>query len=303
MSTRWALLVSVWSLGFVGALQAHPMDSPDIVYVDGMPCNSACQSYMAWSRQMLTASRRPESTQLARHSTDAAARHTTGTRAERLKPRASAHVAKQAVPMPGETPRTGVAVLEPADSSAPKSDAKSDTTPAKIADSPAVVSPPATTGIRTIRELVVAAITFAEHVTAASSAPAPQQKSNDADPSDHAGGAPSSDPEKTAASPDNSNLVALLMVRSEIKSVSDLAGKDIAIEDGQSASGASIRTAISAAGAPDAQLSESHARAIDRLVGGEVPAAVLALVSPEAAEWFPEIKGFKLFRIALSSRS
>jgi len=93
------------------------------------------------------------------------------------------------------------------------------------------------------------------------------------------------------------------MVRSEIKSVSDLAGKDIAIEDGQSASGASIRTAISAAGAPDAQLSESHVRAIDRLVGGEVPAAVLALVSPEAAEWFPEIKGFKLFRIALSSRS
>jgi len=29
----------------------------------------------------------------------------------------------------------------------------------------------------------------------------------------------------------------------------------------------------------------------------------LTLVSPEAAEWFPEIAGFKIFRIPLSSRS
>ena len=32
-------------------------------------------------------------------------------------------------------------------------------------------------------------------------------------------------------------------------------------------------------------------------------AAVLTLVSPEAAEWFPEIPGFRVFRIPLSPRS
>jgi len=41
-------------------------------------------------------------------------------------------------------------------------------------------------------------------------------------------------------------------------------------------------------------------KAVDRLIRGEVPAAVLALVSPEAAEWFPEIPGYKVFRIPLS---
>ena len=30
---------------------AHRFDEPDIVYMDGLPCNAACQSYMAWSRQ------------------------------------------------------------------------------------------------------------------------------------------------------------------------------------------------------------------------------------------------------------
>jgi hypothetical protein len=40
--------------------------------------------------------------------------------------------------------------------------------------------------------------------------------------------------------------------------------------------------------------------AIDRLVEGEVPAAVVALVSADAAQGFPEIAGFKIFRIPLS---
>ena len=33
---------------------------------------------------------------------------------------------------------------------------------------------------------------------------------------------------------------------------------------------------------------------------GEVSAAILTLAAPEAAEWFPEIKGFKVFKIPLS---
>ncbi len=93
------------------------------------------------------------------------------------------------------------------------------------------------------------------------------------------------------------------MVRPEIKSVSDLAGKTIAIDDRYAVSNGSVRTAIVAAGASAVQLSEGQTTAINRLVGGEVPAAVLALVSPDAAERFPVIAGFKTFHIPLSPRS
>jgi ABC-type phosphate/phosphonate transport system substrate-binding protein len=132
--------------------------------------------------------------------------------------------------------------------------------------------------------------------------PAPAQTASDTDPSNRS--EPPADAEKTApASPNNANLlVALLMARSDIKSVSDLAGKDIAIDDRQSASNDNVRTAIVAAGAAEVQLSEGQTTAIDRLISGEVPAAVLTLVSPEAAEGFPEIAGFKIFRIPLSPR-
>jgi hypothetical protein len=98
-------------------------------------------------------------------------------------------------------------------------------------------------------------------------------------------------------------LVALLMTRPEIKLVSDLTNKNVAIDDRQSASNGIVRSAIAAAGATGVQLNEGHTKAIDRLISGEVPAAVLTLVSPEAAEWFPEIAGFKIFRIPLSPRS
>jgi hypothetical protein len=300
MSNKWVLVTSILSLASAGALQAHPMDSPDIVYIDGLPCNSACQSYMAWSRQTLSVSRQRAPGQLAKRPTDAATRRTPRDGGERLKPLASPRVAKQAVPILHQVPRTAIATVQRADNPA----ATSDTTPAKIADSPAVVSMPANAGTRTIQEQVEAATTLAEHVTAATSVPATEQRSENADPSDHAA-VQSNDAEKTKlASPDNTdNLVALLMVRPEIKSVSDLATKDIAIEDRQSASSTSVRAAIAAAGAAEAQLSESHTKAIDRLVNGDVPAAVLAVVSPEAAEWFPDIKGFKIFRIPLAPPS
>ncbi len=83
----------------------------------------------------------------------------------------------------------------------------------------------------------------------------------------------------------------------------DLTGRTIAIDDRYAASRGSVRTAIVAAGAPEVQLSEGQATAIDRLVNEEVPAAVLALVSADAAEGFSEIAGFKIFLIPLSPRS
>jgi hypothetical protein len=98
-------------------------------------------------------------------------------------------------------------------------------------------------------------------------------------------------------------LVAVVMVRPEITSVSDLTGKNIAIDDRYSASRVDVRIAIVASGGSMVELSVGHTTAIDRLVKGEVPAAVLALVSADAAEGFPEIAGFRIFHIPLSLRS
>jgi hypothetical protein len=64
-----------------------------------------------------------------------------------------------------------------------------------------------------------------------------------------------------------------------------------------------VRTAIVAAGATEVQLSEGTTTAINRLTNGEVPAAVVALVSPDATETFPDIKGFKIFHVPLSPRA
>jgi ABC-type phosphate/phosphonate transport system substrate-binding protein len=94
--------------------------------------------------------------------------------------------------------------------------------------------------------------------------------------------------------------VVILLARPEVRSISDLAGKSIAIDNGQSASSASVRTAIVNAGAAEAQLTENQIKALDRVIRGEVSAAVLTLASPEAAEGFPEIAGFNIFRIPLA---
>ena len=41
----------------MGTSQARPLDGP-IVYIDGQPCNSLCQSYMTWSSKVSSRSRR-----------------------------------------------------------------------------------------------------------------------------------------------------------------------------------------------------------------------------------------------------
>ena len=54
-----------------------------------------------------------------------------------------------------------------------------------------------------------------------------------------------------------------------------------------------------ASGTHSVEVSLGRTAAIDRLSNGEVTAAVLALVSADAAEAFPEIAGFKIFRVPL----
>jgi len=98
--------------------------------------------------------------------------------------------------------------------------------------------------------------------------------------------------------------VAVVVTGPDIKSVSDLAGKTIAIDDRYSEQSISrVRVAMAAAGALEAQLSKGQTTAISRLVSKEVPAAVVGLVSANAASSFPEIARFRTFQVPLSPRS
>ena len=94
-------------------------------------------------------------------------------------------------------------------------------------------------------------------------------------------------------------LVAIVMARPEIKSVPDLAGQRVAIDERHLASRGNVFVAFVLVGAASVEVSARHTAAIDRLINGEVTAAVLALVSADAAEAFPEIAGFKIFRVPL----
>ena len=185
--------------------------------------------------------------------------------------RSSKAVARREIPIRGEGSKP-----------AANANGVSDTAREKTADTHSKAGAGINSDTRTIQEQVMAATAVAEHVSVATAVQAPDQKAS-------------------PTSPNHTNrLVAILMARLEIKSVSDLTGKNIAIDDRQSASSADVRTAIVAAGATEIQLSGSQTKAIDRLISGEVPAAVLTLVSPDAAEGFPDIAGFKVFRIPLS---
>jgi hypothetical protein len=206
--------------------------------------------------------------------------------------------AKTQKPSPARAPDRAHLAMKTTKSTAA---ADTDTMRAGIVDSHPRGGAAANSNTRTIQEQVAASTAVAEQATAAKPVPAPEQKANNTDRSGHAETVLRGDAEKTAAaSPNNTDhLVALLIARPEIKSVSDLTSKIVAIDDRHSASNDRVRTAIAAAGATEVQLSAGQTKAINRLISGEVPAAVLALVSAEAAEGFPEVAGFKIFRIPL----
>jgi hypothetical protein len=265
-------LTCALSLGFYGSSGAHPLDSPDIVYIHGLPCNSACRSYMAWSRRIamsLAAAhvRAPQrTTNLATH------RSIGGTRERAIK---HERIAKRPMPGPGNVRQPETAALQPSENPAAERSAT------KVADAPPAATAIATTPtVRTVREQVLAATALAENVSGADT----RHEANN-----------------SAALQNNvNNLVALLITSGDIKTVSDLDDKDLAIDQGQSGRRAIIGIALAAAGAPGVRLSEGQTKPLDRVTSGEVPAALLTLVSPEAAEWFPDIKGFKVFRIPLA---
>jgi hypothetical protein len=161
--------------------------------------------------------------------------------------------------------------------------------------------PPIPVAERYRSKQVAAATALAEQVTASTAVPAREQKADITVGSGQSETVLRGDAEKTTpVSPSTTDLlVALVMARPEIKSVSDLADKNVAIDDRQTESNNNVRTAIVAAGAAEVQLSDSQTKVVDRLISGEVSAAVLTLVSREAAEWFPDIAGFNIFRIPI----
>jgi TRAP-type uncharacterized transport system substrate-binding protein len=245
-------------LGSAGTAEATPLDSPDIVYIDGLPCNSLCQSYMAWSRKASSIS-----AQAAFAPRFPKPRGATGMRGEGSRSATRVRLAKPAAPNSNDIRRAPIADSQPASNAV----SNSGTTP--------------------------------ERVTAATAAPAPEQKAGHSDRAEVVLPGVAEKP-ASASSNNGDRLVAILVARPEIKSVSDLTNKNIAIDDRQAASDTHLGTAIAAAGAGEVQLSEGQTKAINRLISGEVSAAVLTSIYPEAADWVPEIAGFTIFRIPLS---
>ncbi|MEH2534577.1 hypothetical protein V1277_006127 [Bradyrhizobium sp. AZCC 1588] len=375
MSRRWILPALILSVCSSGALQANPLDSPGVVYIDGLPCNRACQSYMAWSDQALSARHRavretdvvvPAEAEAARHASPArvtrqgapvsrtaprGSKAASSTRPSNAKkaaapalaaarkniPAATASVAREKTVAGGQPPErqleipdspepgkaAAVAASQPAETPKPeveapkpeeKSEVKSEVTlppPAtlEIAATPATpeaTALPPSVGVapapasRTIQQQLVEATGLADLVTAIGTGREAANKSDNPE----AAPADVSDTDKAAyVAPDDPDLVALVLARPEINSLSDLNNKSIAIEEKQSASSGRVSAAFMAAGAAEVQFSEGQRGAIDRLISGEVPAAVLTLASREAAEGFPDIEGFRTFRVPLSLKA
>ena len=372
-------------IGSAGTLHANPLDPPDVVYIDGVPCNSLCHAYMAWSRKTLAAgsAQHPPAgaTRQATEVSPAGSRSAARSRFTRGITRpaheihrdtsiASARAAAVSRPMQPETSKAKAEragslstkhaeapndrQTEPSNRSQanPPGSSQTDTPGAKQADTSDLRSTEAPTasqaetsnapdpkpsstelaeapsagqaepssigraeapsslprtdatvasGSGTAREQMMAAATVAEQLTSKTNARAePNEVVADKSKSSE----DTNDDMTASTSPRATDrLVALLVSRPEITSMSDLTGKNVAIDDGRSESENNVRTALVAAGAPAVELSTGDGKAIDRLIGGEVPAAVVALVSPDAADSFPDIAGFKVFRIPLSPLS
>ena len=301
MSKQLILLTCILFISSIGASQAAPLDSPGTVYIDGLPCNSACQSYMAWSRQVAMsrqvppASAQPVPSRSDKQSLKDKSQHTTRIRGS--APKAPARMAKKTAPIRIEAPPARQADLQSVERAEQKPTSSERITVPLPVPNPTSQSEAGTTPKQ------AATATAVEDLTTATITPAPEMKADSTtNPSDSSAPAiPSSDETIAAAPPTNADQrVAVLVVRPEIMSASDLTNKIVAIDVSPSDSILGVRTAIVAAGAADVQMSEGTTLAILRVIDGEVPAAVVTVGSPEAAEaWSSGVPGFKILRIPL----
>jgi len=329
------LLPLILFLGSTGTLQAQPLDSPDVVYIDGQPCSRACQAYMNWSNRAQSARRREEREIIVAAPPEAefvepvarprAAKHAApvartapqagkaasngnapGAKASNGKkiaaPNAAPPVTPKAMPpaMAAATPAKPVEETTAAIQKPDEPKAESAARPAPAQTVTIAPSPPAEASASEVKSPVVAEKKpevvlpppATLDVAAAPAAPVPAM-------------APSKAREiaKTASTSldDPDNLVALVLAGPEINSLSDLNYKNIAITEKQSASSGRVSAALMAAGAAEVHFSEGKASAIDRLINGEVQAAVV-LAPRDVANLFPEVEGFRTFRLPLKAK-
>ena len=230
MSKQLMLLTCILFISSIGASQAAPLDSPGTVYIDGLPCNSACQSYMAWSRQLSMsrqvppASAQPVPSRSDKQSLKDKSQHTTRIRAS--TPKAPARVAKKTAPIRIEAPPARQADLQSAERAEQKPTSSERITVPLPAPNPTSQSEAGTTPEQ------AATATAVEDLTTATVTPAPEMKADSiTNPSDSAPAIPPSDETIAAAPPTNADQrVAVLVVRPEIMSASDLTNKIVAID-------------------------------------------------------------------------
>lgn len=298
MSRHWTLLPLILFLGSTGTLQAQALDSPDVVYIDGKPCSRACQAYMNWSYRAQSARRHEERALIVAVPPQA--------EFERVEPVARPRAAKHAAPVARNAPSAGKTASNGNASGAKTSNSR------KIAAPNA--APPATPNAMPPAMAVAMPAKPAEETTASIQKPEPKVESANPPATLEVAAAPAAPPPATAANKardiaraasapldDPDNLVALVLAGPEINSLSDLNNKNIAITEKQSASSGRVSAALMAAGAAEVQFSEAKASAIDRLINGEVPAAVV-LAPREVANLFPEVDGFRTFRLPLKAK-
>jgi hypothetical protein len=279
---RCGLLIGVLLLGVLGASKATPLDSADIVYIDGLPCNRFCQFYLA----------RSSAASMQKLADDQATKIREWGRKRAGRDRL-ARVAAARNEMPptrmAALPRVGVA-------------ADPETRRGGIADMRAEARFTDDSRTTTIRDQLATAAAVAEQLADAGTAAFELKVMN----SDHASIAswPDSGKRDPATANQTDAEVALVVSRPEIKTLAYLTRANVAIDGEHSATASGVRTALLAGGAVDVQVVRAGERkAIDRLMSGEVPAAVLTLVSADAARAFPDIDGFKIYRIPLPPRS
>jgi hypothetical protein len=380
---RLLLIVLAFVFGSPIIAEANPLDSANTVYIDGVACNIACQSYMAWSQRVLEDSRklppqrapsnvvppdpRARATEPSYHAARRASSNTDrdGRKIAIVRRPLSAPdprgnppgaLGKGKIRITSSTPVTPpqvsfsqvpsarnvsdgkTSVMKAAKDTGISRDDASNRPSTPIASKDQAVSesdtkqnrlaldnrkeaggsqgdisatPPAPSSdprvaeakqeqdlaARQVTQTTVGSPSLAlEHQIQAAATVAEQFTLAAMDTVHASDNLPSND----VTSGDKFHLIALVLARSEIRSVADLAGSDIAVDGRHLGSDREVRTALVAAGATAIQIRDEGSSAVRRLVEGQVPAAVLTLVSQDAAKAFPNIAGFKLFEIPLS---
>ena len=295
-----SLLTCGLFIGCIGATSAAPLNSPGTVYIDGIPCNRPCQAYMAWSRSLLPQHATPPIEQSAPSQIVQGVPKPKAKRQVRMQHTAPHRALPTRVAKKPDPKSTEVSINS---SARPLEIRKAEIVPpGTITGAPPMADPLSGSETGTTSEQGLTAPPV-QDLTTANQAGEQKLDSGTQTPGPPEAAAPNV--ETAALAPNNAEpQVAIIVARPEINSVSDLTNKVVAIDASRSDSVARVRTAIVGAGATEVQMSEGSTLAIERVINGEVPAAVVSIVDPEAAAvWSSGRPDIKIFRVPLSPPS